>query len=273
MDAQRRAGLEVSDVASSGAPPAGTAAAGATGGPGATTAGGDESIMPGGGISRRPFHLVVVADCSGSMKGEKMQALNFAIADMLSHLVEWERDQQHANVLVRVLTFSTTPTWHVEDPTPVGELRWKPLHHQDKGRTNLGPALRMVADALAPGNMERRALRPAIVLITDGLPTDPPEELDAGLAALHASPVGRAAIRLAVAIGQDANSEALKRFIGDPTVPVLVADNTDQIADQLLAASIAVSRLSEPGADRGAIVDQLLRPNVAPGPFERETIV
>lgn len=229
--------------------------------------------MPGGGISRRPFHLVVMADCSGSMRGEKMQALNFAIADMLTHLVEWERDQQHAAVLVRVLAFSTTPEWHIEQPTPVDEVRWKPLRSVEKGRTNLGPALRMVADALAPGTMERRALRPAIVLVTDGLPTDPPEELDAGLVALHASPIGKAAMRLAVAIGQDANSEALKRFIGDPTVPVLVADRTDQIADQLLAASIAVSRLSEPGADRGAIVDRLLRPHAAPGAFERETIV
>jgi uncharacterized protein YegL len=233
----------------------------------------EEPVMPGGGISRRPFHMIVMADCSGSMIGEKMQALNFAIVDMVAHLADWERDQQQATVLLRVLAFATEPCWHVVEPTPVAGLRWEPLRAIDQGRTNLGPALRMVAEALAPDRLERRALRPAIVLITDGLPTDVPEQLDAGLAALQATPAGRLAMRLAVAIGADANSEALKRFIGDPTVPVLVADNTDQIADRLVAASIAVSRLADPGADRRGIVDQLLRPAASPGPFGRETIV
>ena len=36
--------------------------------------------MPGGGIARRPLHFIILADCSGGMKGEKIQALNFAIA-------------------------------------------------------------------------------------------------------------------------------------------------------------------------------------------------
>jgi uncharacterized protein with von Willebrand factor type A (vWA) domain len=31
-------------------------------------------LMPGGGVARRPLHFIVMADCSGSMKGEKMQA-------------------------------------------------------------------------------------------------------------------------------------------------------------------------------------------------------
>jgi hypothetical protein len=26
--------------------------------------------MPAGGISRRPLHVIILADCSGSMKGE-----------------------------------------------------------------------------------------------------------------------------------------------------------------------------------------------------------
>ena len=32
--------------------------------------------MPGGGVSRRPLHFIILADCSGGMKGEKIQALN-----------------------------------------------------------------------------------------------------------------------------------------------------------------------------------------------------
>jgi hypothetical protein len=31
--------------------------------------------MPGGGIARRPPHVIILADCPGSMTGQKAQAL------------------------------------------------------------------------------------------------------------------------------------------------------------------------------------------------------
>jgi uncharacterized protein YegL len=221
--------------------------------------------MPGGGISRRPLHFVILADCSGSMRGEKMQALNFAIAEMLPNLAAWEQEQEKAVVMVRALAFADAPRWHIEDPVPVSEMRWKPLQHVERGRTNMGAAFRAVAEVLAPGRLENRALQPALLLITDGLPTDLPGQFEAGLAALLSTPAGRAAVRLAVAIGRDASSEALNRFIADPQVPVLVADTTDQIVDRLVTASIAISRMSEVGADRDALAAQLLHAPAPPG--------
>jgi uncharacterized protein YegL len=231
-------------------------------------------VMPGGGIARRPLHCFILADCSGSMKGEKMQALNFAIADMLPHLAAWERDQEQAAVFVRVIAFATEPTWHVAEPTAPSSLRWSPLSSVERGLTNMAPVFEMVAEALAPGQLERRALRPAVLLVTDGLPTDPPERFDSALETLVSGRAGRAALRLAVAIGRDAKSEALTRFIGDPAVPVLVADNTDEIAERLVVASLAVSRMSEVGADREAIASQLLHPQVpVTAPPDLDTIV
>jgi uncharacterized protein YegL len=233
------------------------------------------SRMPGGGISRRPLHFVILADCSGGMKGEKIQALNYAIADMLPHLTTWERDQEQAQVFVRAIAFATEPWWHIPEPQPVAALRWKPLQPVPKGLTNMGPAFMLAAEALAPGRIERRALRPALLLITDGLATDPPGGFEAGLSALMAQPAGKAALRLAIAIGRDAQSAALDRFIGDPSVPVLVADSTDDIADRLVAASLAVSRMSEAGADRGAVARRLFGPpgDVPSKIFDQDTIV
>jgi uncharacterized protein YegL len=230
--------------------------------------------MPGGGVSRRPLHLIIIADCSGGMKGEKMQALNFAIADMLPQLAEWERGQVTAEIFVRAVAFATTPWWHLETPTPVNQVRWQALEAVPMGMTNMGPAFAMVAQALAPGTFERRALRPALLLITDGLATDPPGGFEAGLTTLMSTPAGKAAFRLCMAIGRDAQSEALNRFIGDPSVPVLVADSTEDIADRLMAASIAVSRLSEGGVDRARLTEHLLRPNQpAGGVFNDDTII
>jgi uncharacterized protein YegL len=216
------------------------------------------TIMPGGGISKRPLHFFILADCSGSMRGEKIQALNYAIADMLPHLVAWEHEQEQAKVFVRVISFANEPVWHIANPVPVDELRWKPLRYVERGRTNMGAAFRMLAEALAPGNIERRALRPSILLITDGQPTDPPGGFEAGLNELLSQPSGRTALRLAIAIGRQANSEALNRFISDPNVPVLVADSTEQILERLVAASLAASRMSEAGVDRDAVANRLL---------------
>jgi uncharacterized protein YegL len=222
--------------------------------------------MPGGGVARRPLHFIVMGDCSGSMKGEKMQALNYALRAMLPHLVAWEREQVQAQLLMRILSFATTPRWHVAEPLPVAVLNdhWQDLQYVYQGRTNMGPAFEAVAEVLGPQRLESRALRPAILLVTDGLPTDPPGSFERGLNTLTSFPAGRSSLRLAVAIGRDANSEPLDRFRSRDT-PVLVADTVDVIVDRLVAASIAVSRMSEVGADRDALAQQLLQPDAPPG--------
>ena len=109
-----------------------------------------ETLMPGGGVARRPLHFIVMADCSGSMKGEKMQALNYALRSMLPHLVAWERDQIQAQLLIRILRFATEPQWHVAEPLPVADLiaSWRNLEYVYQGRTNMGAAFREVSDAL-----------------------------------------------------------------------------------------------------------------------------
>jgi len=231
--------------------------------------------MPGGGIARRPLHFIILADCSWGMKGEKIQALNYAIADMMPHLSAWERDQEQAQVFIRALAFATEPRWHIPDPTPVSNIRWKPLQPVPKGLTNMGAAFALAAEALAPGRIERRALRPALLLITDGLATDPPGKFEAGLNALMAQPAGRAALRLSIAIGRDAQSDSLNKFIGDPTVPVLVANSTEEIANRLVAASLAVSRMSEVGADRSAVARRLfgVQEGVSSRIFDQDTII
>jgi uncharacterized protein YegL len=224
-----------------------------------------ETLMPGGGVARRPLHFIVMGDCSGSMKGEKMQALNYAMRAMLPHLDAWESEQLQAQLFVRILAFATTPHWHVAEPLPVAELNqhWRDLEYVNHGRTNMGLAFEAVASVLGPDKLERRALRPVILMVTDGLPTDPPGGFDRGLAALDGLAAGRSALRMAVAIGRDANSEPLDRF-RSREVPILVADTVDVIVDRLVAASIAVSRMSEVGADRDALARQLLEPGARP---------
>lgn len=74
-----------------------------------------------------------------------------------------------------------------------------------------------------------------------GLPTDLPADFNAGLQALLGVPAGRDTMRMVVAIGSTARSDALTKFIGNSSLPVLVASDVEQIADQLHRASLWVT--------------------------------
>jgi hypothetical protein len=65
--------------------------------------------------------------------------------------------------------------------------------------------------------MEERALPPVLVLISDGQPTD---DFEAGLERLLRQPWAQKAVRLAIAVGHDADQEVLQQFIGpEPRAP------------------------------------------------------
>src|SRR5262249_12915368 len=113
--------------------------------------------------------------------------------------------------------------------------------------------------------LERRALRPAILLITDGLPTDPPGEFEAGLGTLTSTAAGRASPRVAGGIRPGGHPRPLTR-VRRPGAPTLGADRPRDSVDRPGAASIAVSRRSEEGADREALAQTLMPPPTSPGP-------
>ena len=170
-------------------------------------------------LASRPLHFLYLCDCSGSMAAQgKMQALNEAIRESLPGMVEVARRNPEARLLVRAVRFADRAAWHVESPTPVEQLAWQDL--QAGGVTAMGEALDLVAAVLRSPPMEARALPPVLVLISDGQPTD---DFDRGLRALMREPWGRKAVRLAIAMGHDADLDVLQQFIG----PLASAADTD----------------------------------------------
>jgi uncharacterized protein YegL len=85
--------------------------------------------------------------------------------------------------------------------------------------------------------MPERALPPVLVLISDGQPTD---DFDDGLRALTAEPWGKKAVRLAIAIGEDADTNVLQRFIGHAELQPLRANNAEDLVKYIRWASTAV---------------------------------
>ena len=196
-------------------------------------------------LARRQLQVVLMLDCSGSMRGDRIASLSYALRTALPDLKEAAVDNPEVDVRVRVLAFGSAPHWLTTGAVPVDDLVWPDLHAD--GHTAMGAALKMVADTLAEDAAATRQLPPVLVLASDGYPTD---DIIAGIRALMATPEGAAATRIAIAIGSDAGMAILNKFIANPALPPLRASNATELADYIRWATTAPVKLaSSPVSD------------------------
>ncbi|HSV38400.1 MAG TPA: VWA domain-containing protein [Nocardioidaceae bacterium] len=198
------------------------------------------TFRPGARLARRPLHFVFLLDGSGSMATDgKIEALNDAIRGALPHLRDLADQNPFVEILVRAVVFADGARWHLAEPTPVHDVSWPPV--AAGGFTDLGAALSLVSEVLTVPPMEERAFPPVLVVVSDGRPTD---DFETGLTRLMAQPWGRRAVRLAIAIGADADHEVLAKFIGDPSIPPFSARDPEQLAYLVRFVSTAASQLA-----------------------------
>lgn len=201
---------------------------------------------PGGELSTRPLHFIWICDCSGSMAANgKIQALNTAIRESIPHMREAAVDNPNAKVFVRALKFSNGAQWHIAQPTPVEDFKWSDLSVD--GVTDMGKALALVGEQLKIPPMNDRALPPVLVLITDGQPTD---DFASGLKVLMEQPWGKKAVRVAIAVGQDADYEVLQKFIGNAELKPLTANQPEELVRRIKWVSTVVLKATSAPASQ-----------------------
>lgn len=186
------------------------------------------------GLARRQLHVILALDCSGSMHGDRIASLNYALRTTLPELRKVAEENPEIDVRLRVLRFSTEAEWHVAEPIPVAQARWDDL--QAGGETSMGAAFRKIGQALSKEAMPGRQLPPVIVLASDGYPSD---DFEAGLSEMFAADHAGAAIRLAIAIGGEADMEVLERFIRHPALKPLRANNASDLVRHIKWATTA----------------------------------
>jgi uncharacterized protein YegL len=113
--------------------------------------------------------------------------------------------------------------------------------------TDIGAALQLVAQELKIPPMTDRALPPVLVLISDGKPTD---DFESGLTSLLEQPWGKKAVRIAIAIGSDAEMAPLQAFIGNRELQPLRANNPASLVRYIRWASTAVLKSASSPAIR-----------------------
>jgi uncharacterized protein YegL len=228
---------------------------------------------PGGELATRPLHFIWIADCSGSMGVDgKIQQLNFAVRDAIPHMQRVADENPNAEILVRAIKFSNGAQWHISQPTPVADFKWLDLTAE--GVTDMGIALGLVAEQLKIPPMSERALPPVLVLISDGRPTD---DFQQGLTALLNEPWGKKAVRIAIAIGEDADYDILQKFIAHPELKPLQANSPEALVRHIRWVSTAVlqsasSPASQPREATRLVLNVPIPSPPNPGPASAEDV-
>lgn len=192
-------------------------------------------------IQEKVMHLIFLIDTSGSMAANaKIQSLNAALEEVMPALRHEAAELVGIDPHVRVVAFSSQPRWVQEAPQPLENFWWQDIAADARGLTELGLALDFVRRSL---DQHEHGLPPAIVLLTDGMPTDTfgPTFLE-GLQRLDAHPVGRVSTRAAIAIGSDADIESLESFVAAANGEVVAAVDPQELTAMLRAAGSSVLR-------------------------------
>lgn len=190
-------------------------------------------------IARRQMSLFFIVDTSGSMDGEKIAAVNTAIREVLPEVADISSENADAQIKVACLQFANDVQWLFK-PTNVEGLTWTDL--SANGMTAMGAAFNELNSKLSrkefldspTGNFA-----PVLFLMSDGQPTD---EYRKALDSLRENRWFKVAIRVAIAIGDDADMQVLTEFTGNPEL-VLTAHTPEALKQMIRFVSVTSSKI------------------------------
>lgn len=163
-------------------------------------------------IARKTMTLFFLVDTSGSMCGEKIGSLNEAVRETIPDLNDLSVSNPDAAIKIAALQFDSDVKWLYPQPIEAEKFQWNDL--QADGLTALGGALDELNSKLSKSQFMQEAAgsyAPVIILLSDGGPTD---DFDAALERIKKNNWFKHAIKVAIAIGNDADKNVLAQFAG-----------------------------------------------------------
>jgi len=177
-----------------------------------------------------------------------MGAVNTAIAEILPELSDIS-DNADAQIKIAALEFSSGAKWLYEKPIEAESFRWNDL--SAGGITDFGEACKMLNQKLSRNEFMQDAVgsfAPVIILLSDGEPTD---NYKKDLDTLKSNNWFKAGIKIAIAIGDDANQDVLKEFTGNIEC-VITAHNPDVLKKMIRFVSVRASQIGSKSSNAGA---------------------
>jgi uncharacterized protein YegL len=209
----------------------------------------DETVS----VPRRTMTLFFLIDTSGSMIGNKIGAVNDAVVNVLPMLNEISEGNPDAEIKVAALEFSSGTNWLYTEPKLASEFVWQDV--QAGGLTSLGAACAELSSKLSRSGYMKSAsgsFAPAIILLSDGGPTD---DFEDGLNKLQTNNWFKAAIKVAIAIGDDADKDVLTKFTGSSEA-VFTVHNIDALKQIIRIVAVTSSQIGSKSSSAGEATKQ-----------------
>ena len=201
-------------------------------------------------LPRRVLTVFFLIDTSGSMQGGKISSLNVAIRDTLPMLESLSSENTDTEIKIVALQFASGCDWMYPRPMPVEDFEWNDL--EASGLTSLGAAYQELNKKMSQttGFMQEAnaSCAPVMILFSDGVPTDDAKH---GLEHLKTNNWYKAAIKIAVAIGDDANKDVLKEFVNNNSEAVLTVHNVEDLKKMIYIVSVTASQVASKGVSVG----------------------
>ena len=199
-------------------------------------------------VARRSMTIFFIADTSGSMYGSKIGSLNQAIEESIPEIRSISASNADANIQIAVLKFSTNVEWITPAPEDVSTFQWKQLSAE--GMTSFGEACFRLEQKLHKEEFMRDSagcFAPVFFLLSDGAPTD---EYKSQLEALKNNNWFKKGIRVAVAIGDDADKNMLEEFTGNCET-VLTVHTPEMLRKVIRFVSVTASQVASKSSSVG----------------------
>ena len=177
------------------------------------------------GSVKKKMHFFYVLDTSGSMYGAPISALNSAMRETIEILKRVQEDNKTSvDFNVSVLEFNSDARWTEPEPMDISDFDWFDL--EALGGTNLERALDMLNEALtrrAGGRLDTKIgnKNPMIIFMSDGIPFDGWER---ALDRIQKNHWYEPAIKVAFALGDEADTDVLKKVVGRDGAVIKTSD-------------------------------------------------
>ena len=157
--------------------------------------------------NRRILNLILVIDVSGSMQGQRIGAVNYALGNIIKELKK--QDDINSVIKLSILKFGANAEWVTPQPIPIDNFVFTKID-TTPSLTNYGKAYHALCEKLSKSAFMNPALgeyfAPVIMFITDGEPTDLNDYPDE-LLRLKKNGWFNQSARYAIAVGKEARSE------------------------------------------------------------------
>lgn len=183
--------------------------------------------------------VIFVVDCSKTMSGDRIGAVNAAMQELKYKLTEIKNDNS-LDLRIAILSFASSAKWELE-LTPIEEVSLNTIHTRP-GLTEYGAAFHELNKVLRKESYMRHTGKiapPAIMFLTDGEPEDDYQaDLNELLKNGWFTNASRSAVLLGDAINNSSAKDAVSKFVNDADADIVTAEDSTVIIQKIRIATM-----------------------------------